>query len=132
MHQIEGSWSVGTLLFDKIKELQQPIVGYQQVVTSYNNEKVVPSVFESAETIAFEARIEENLRRSIRQRGLLARIQDCDLFYDNKVYGDGDFVYFALMVYSESVKMKEVVSDPKLFVLWRRSLSLLRRIILES
>ena len=44
--------------FNEIKELHQPVTGYQQIVTGYDNEKLVPTVFESAETISFEARIE--------------------------------------------------------------------------
>lgn len=57
--------------------------------------------------------MEDNLRRSIRQRGFPARLQDCELFQDNKINDDGDFVHFALMVEYEPVKTKEPLSDPK-------------------
>ncbi|XP_050890020.1 uncharacterized mitochondrial protein AtMg00820-like [Lathyrus oleraceus] len=53
------------------------------------------------------------MRRSIRKIGLSQRIQDCELFQDNKVNDDGDFFNFALMVESEPVKMEEALSDPK-------------------
>ncbi|KAI5405698.1 hypothetical protein KIW84_052458 [Lathyrus oleraceus] len=36
-----------------------------------------------------------------------------ELFPDNKVNDDGDFVHFALMDESEPVKTEEVLSDPK-------------------
>lgn len=39
------------IVYDKIKEMQQPIITYQQTITNYNNEKLVPTIFDSAKTI---------------------------------------------------------------------------------
>lgn len=35
----------------------------------------------------------------------LKKLQDCELFRDNEVNNDGDFVYFALMAEFEPVKL---------------------------
>lgn len=53
------------------------------------------------------------MRRSIRQRGLPARLQNCELFKDSEMNDDGDFVHFALTAEYKPIKMDEVLSDPK-------------------
>lgn len=45
------------VIFDEIKEVQQPITSYQQAVTSYISEKLIPVVLENAQTTPVEARI---------------------------------------------------------------------------
>lgn len=57
--------------------------------------------------------MEENVRISSRQRSFPARLQECELFQDNDINGDSDFVHFALMDESEPVKIEEALSDPK-------------------
>ncbi|XP_058763573.1 uncharacterized protein LOC131637024 [Vicia villosa] len=99
--------------FEKIKELQQHVTNYQIGVTGYSSEKSVSIELENAEISPIEARIEENVKRSTREKGFPPRIQDCELFRDNKVSDDGNFVHFALMVESEPAKMEEALIDPK-------------------
>lgn len=70
-------------------------------------------MFDNAETTPFKARIEENVRIPTTQRGLSPRLQDCDLFQDNEVNDNGDFVHFALMVEFEHVNMEDALSDSK-------------------
>ncbi|KAI5424184.1 hypothetical protein KIW84_030412 [Lathyrus oleraceus] len=91
----------GTAVFSL---LQQPVPNYQKVVSRYKNENTIPIVFDSAEASLFEARIEDNVRRSTRQRGLPPRLQDSKRVQDNEINEDGDFVHFSLMAASEPVK----------------------------
>lgn len=41
------------------------------------------------------------------------RLQECELFRDNKVNDDGDFIHFALMAEFELVNTEKALSDPK-------------------
>lgn len=50
------------------------------------------------------------------------KIQDCELFRDNEVNDDGDFIHFALVAESEPVKTKEVLSDPKCICVMKEEL----------
>lgn len=61
---------------------------------------MVLAMSESAKIIVVEAQIEENVRRSTRQKGLTARLKDYDLFHNNEVNDDGDFFHIALMAES--------------------------------
>lgn len=92
---------------------QQIEISCQQNVIGCIKGKIIPTVFESTKTTLVETRTEENVRRSIRQRGFPTRLQDSELFQDKKINDDGDFIHFVLIVESEPVKMKDALSDPK-------------------
>lgn len=53
------------------------------------------------------------MRRSTRQRSMPTRVQDCEVFLDNKVTDSGDLVHFELIVEYEPVNSKEALSDQK-------------------
>lgn len=101
------------VIFVEFKIQQELVTGCQKVVTSYINVKTVPKDLEVIKLGSFEAQIEENVRISIRKRSLPLTLQDCELFQDNKVNDDGDFIHFTLTAKSEPVKMEEALSDPK-------------------
>lgn len=101
------------VIVDEIKELQQLVTSYVKDVSGYSIENSFSIEFESVEPALVEARMEENVRRSTRQRGLPQRLKYCEMFRDNKANDDGEFVHFALMAESKSVKRKETLSDPK-------------------
>ena len=101
------------IIFDEIKNLQQPITSCQKAVIDYNNENFVYVELESAEMPHIEAQIEENVIRSTRKIGFPQRLQNCELFRDNKVNDDGDFIHFTLMAESEPAKTEETLSVPK-------------------
>ena len=65
----------------------------------------------NAEGDPVEAQIEENVRRSTRQRGSPPKLQDFEWFQDNEINDDGAFIHFANMVESESAKTNEALSD---------------------
>lgn len=60
-----------------------------------------------------ESQIEENVRRPIRKRGLHQRLQDFELFWDNEINDDDDFVHFELIAKSKSIKTEEALSGQK-------------------
>lgn len=67
------------VIFNEIKNLQQLVIGYQKVVTGYNNEKSVSAELENAESAPAETRIKENVRISTIKRGFPPRLQDWEL-----------------------------------------------------
>lgn len=101
------------IIRDVVTGYQQVVTGYQNPVTSYRFEILDSKVARSTQQHAVKSRDEGNVRRSTRQRGLSQRLQDCELFRDNDVNDDGDFVHFALMTESKPVNMEEALSDPK-------------------
>lgn len=105
--------TIQDVVFDEIKQLQQTVTDYVKVVTSYNFENSDSAKLGSAKMPIVEAQIEENMRRSTRKKDLPERLQDCELFQDNKVNDDSDFVHFAPMAEFEPVKIEEALSDPK-------------------
>lgn len=73
------------------------VTGYQNPVNGYRYEILDSEVEGSTKQHVVEAQDEGNLTRSTRQKGLPLRLQDCELFRDNEVNDDGDFIHFALM-----------------------------------
>lgn len=71
--------------------------------------------------------MEENVRRSTRKRVFPPRLQDCELFKDNEVIDDGDFVHFTLMAEFEPVKMEEALSDPKSIYVMKEEMKLIEK-----
>lgn len=53
------------------------------------------------------------MRRSTRQKGLPTRLKDYDLFQDNEINDDSDFIHFSLMTESKPVKIEEALNDRK-------------------
>lgn len=51
------------VIFNKIKQLQQPATSYVKAVTNYNFENSNSVELGSAETLVDESQIEENVRR---------------------------------------------------------------------
>lgn len=66
-------------------------------------------MFENAVTAASEVQVEENARRSMRQRGMSARLQDCEVLPINEVNDNGDLVHFKLTIEFKHVKMEEAL-----------------------
>lgn len=101
------------IIFDEIKEVKQCATNYTNMSISYTSENFVSVVLEGAESAPVEAQMEDNVRRTTKQRGMPIGHQDYELFQDNEINDDGDFVHFTLMAEFEPVKMEEALSDPK-------------------
>ena len=73
------------------------VTGYQNPIAGYRFEIPDSKVAGKTEQYAVEAQNGGNVRRSISPRGLPQILQDFELFCDNEVNDDGDFVLFGLM-----------------------------------
>lgn len=61
------------MIFDELRDWQHAVTDESK---GYNNVEIVPIMFENAETAFGEDQVEENMRRSMRQRDMPARLQD--------------------------------------------------------
>jgi len=50
-------------------------------------------------------------RRSLRQKHVPARLNDCEITFDGAVNYEGDIVHFALLVESEPVTLEEAMKN---------------------
>ncbi|KAI5392090.1 hypothetical protein KIW84_076761 [Lathyrus oleraceus] len=90
-----------------MKQVQHGVTGYQQSVTGY-----MQAIIGYPKPVTGY--------RLTRQSGLPQRLKDCDLFCDNELNDDGDFIHFALMAESELINTEEALSDPKWICAYER------------
>lgn len=70
------------MIFDVLWDWSHAVTNYQPIVTGYHNTEIIYAVFRGLEITVGEVQVEENVRRSTRQRGMFVRLQDCELFPD--------------------------------------------------
>lgn len=93
------------------------MTGYQKVVTSYTIKKSVSAELESAKTTPIKSRIEDNVRRSTRQRGHLQDSKIVSCSETTKSMMMVIFFHFAPKTEFEPIKMEEVLVSQNEFVL---------------
>lgn len=74
------------------------VVEYKHDIVKYHKPNTMHEMFEEPKSARRRVQEEGNVRRSISQRNMTSRLQNCEIFLGNEVTDSGDLVHFEVIV----------------------------------